>query len=173
MDAIEHLETTAWKHPRDYGGFSPDGDYCILSKHRESDALTRSNWDCISAELNAEPYDGGADDFSNRPITYHWRAGHWAVGWVEYLMLRADAPDAIKQTAGEIICALSDYPVYDEDHYSELEYTETAEYWEHMRVRDRFDAIKQSASTVSIFAARHATLPADDSGALFEYLRQP
>lgn len=44
MDAIEYLPERAWKHPECYGGFSPDGDYLILSRHRDSDILSESNW---------------------------------------------------------------------------------------------------------------------------------
>ncbi len=169
MNASNHLEQ--WKHPRDYGGFSPDGDYLLLARTRDSSTLDRSNWECICKALNAEAYDDGDDGFDARPAVYHWRAGHWACGWVEYLMIRADAPQAMLDEAGEIFCALADYPVYDEDHFSELEYTEAAEYWERMSVRDRYEAIKNHGDGISIFAARHGYLPQDESGSLFDYLR--
>ena len=173
MDAIEHLNETVWKRPGDYGGYSPDGDYCILAKTRDSDALARSNWRCILNTLNAAAYDGGADYHDDRPIAYHWRAGHWGVGWIEYLMIRADAPDAIKQTAGEIICALESYPVYDEQDFSELEYSEACEYWERCSVKDRLDYIQRADNGISIFAARRAELPSDDNGSLMELLTSP
>jgi hypothetical protein len=162
---------TLWEHPRDYGGFSPDGDYILLARTRDSSALDRSNWTCICADLDALAYDDGDDGFADRPKVYHWRAGHWACGWVEYLMLRHDADQQTLDRAHEIACALESYPVFNEDHFSELEYTEAAEYWERMSVRERYDAIKFADCGASIFAARRAELPHDDSGSLFEYLR--
>jgi hypothetical protein len=178
MNAAEHLRERAWKHPRDYGGFSPDGDYVIATQNRDSSALERSNWRRICADLNAEPYasvrpDAWHDDAGDdRPSVYHFRARHWACGWVEYLLVRADAPADVLTAAGEIVRALADYPVYDEDDYSTLEWTEAADYWARMSVRDRCDAIKRSGCRgVSLFAARREDLPSDDTGALLDYLR--
>lgn len=129
MNVIDHLEETAWTRPDHYAGFSPDGDYCIMSQHRDSDCVSRSNWICACKELSAEAWDSGDDGFDERPAVYHWRASHWAVGWCEYLMVRADALDNIKEKAGEMICALSDYPILNDDHHSELEMEEANETW--------------------------------------------
>ena len=45
------LEDSKWVHPNSYAGFSPDGDYLIVTQHRESDALDRSNWTTVKAHL--------------------------------------------------------------------------------------------------------------------------
>jgi hypothetical protein len=67
--------------------------------------------------------------------------------------------------------ALADYPVADESHWSELEFSEACDYWASMSVRDRLEAIEHShCRGVSIFAARRAELPSDDTGALQQYL---
>ena len=133
MHASKHL--TPWKHPADYGGFSPDGDYVILSVHRDSDCLDRSNWIRACEILGAEDYNAEhphygrtADDYPDRPNVYTFRAGHWAVGWVEYLLVRYDAPDSVLTEAREIVCSLADYPVLDESHYSDMEHDEMADY---------------------------------------------
>lgn len=159
---MEHL--TVWEHSRDYGGYSPDGEYVITSQHRDSDALERSNYARILEDLSKLAAEHGAPD-----SVYDWRAGHWAVGWVEYIMVKPDAPSAVLQAAVEIVCALEDYPVYDESDWSELEYTEACDYWVCMSVADRVDAIHHSHSRASIFSARRDDLPSDD-GHLFEYL---
>ena len=167
--AREILGERTWKHPCDYGGFSPDGDYLIATQNRDSDALDRSNYRRIFADLGALSYD--ERDESGRPPVYDFRAGHWACGWVEYLLVRHDAPDALLIAAAEIVAALSDYPVYDDEDYSELEYSEVSDYWQRMSVRDRAEAITRSRCGASIFAARRDYLPSDDTGALFDSLR--
>lgn len=168
MNASEYLET--WKHPDCYGGFSPDGDYLILSRHRDSQLLDESNWDVACKSLNAEAYDGGREGFATRPTVYHWRAGHWAVGWIECLMVRADAPDNVLNEAGEIVCSLADYPVLSDDDYSEREYAAICDYWGRLPVADRVHELQRAG--LCIFAARRDALPEDPAGALFERLRE-
>jgi hypothetical protein len=109
------------------------------------------------------------DNFDARPAVYDWRASHWAVGWVEYLMIRADAPQAIRDKVQAIADQLENYPIYDEDHYSELEWNEACEYWERCSVADRVDLLRDTG--VSVFAARRAEFPHDDDGTLFDRVR--
>lgn len=170
MHAIEHLESVVWSHPSHYFGFSPDGDYLIASQHRESDTLTRSNWQVACNLLGAQAWD--SREMEDRPNAYHWRASCSLVGWIEYLCVRADAPDNILQEAGEILCSLADYPVLSDDHFSNLEFEEACTYWEQCSVADRLDLIQRSGCGVSIFAARHAELPSDDNGALLSWINQ-
>ena len=169
---FENLDTCKWSHPKDYVGFSPDGDYCVMSVHRDSDSLDRSNWDAARELLGCEPYDGGTDDFARRPAVYDWRAGHGAVGWVEYLMLRADAPAETLDKAEKMLAQFKYYPALDEYAWSELEWSEVCDFWESLSVRERAEFIKRTQCGVSIFAARRAEFPQNDSGALFERLRE-
>jgi hypothetical protein len=165
--AKEILDETKWAHPSDYGGYSPNGEYVITSQSRDSDSLSRSNYERIFEdlkELNPKDWTGG-----NAPV-YDFRAGHWACGWVEYLMVKDNAPDNILIISAEILCALSDYPVYDETHWSELEYNEAGDYWASLNVRDRAELIKETGCGASIFAARYDYLPQDDNGSLMESL---
>ena len=177
MNAIEHLQEFAWKTPRDYGGFSPVGDYVIATTNRDADALTRSNWECIGRDMGAvdwgpsertRNYPAGKD-WEARPAVYTWRAGHWAVGWVEYMMIRADASEDVLTAAGETVCALADYPIYNEDHFTDLEFNEACEFWERSSVADRVDYLQRAG--LCIFAARRDTLPDDPAGSLAELLR--
>lgn len=83
-----------------------------LSVNRDSDALERSNWRVIVPPvLTLYPEDAAVEQM-----------GHWAVGWVEYLLVRpnSDAEAAIVQWANK----LADYPVADEDDYGALESSE-------------------------------------------------
>lgn len=168
MTASEHL--TPWVHPQYYGGFSPDGDYLILSQHRNSELLGRVNWEAACESLGAQAYDDGASGFAGRPNVYHWRAGCSLVGWIEYLCVRADAPEALLESAGEIVSALADYPILSEDKFSEAEWNAVCAYWESLEVADRVHELQRAG--LCIFAARRDTLPQDDNGRLFERLSQ-
>jgi hypothetical protein len=156
-NVIKYLDDCRWKHPDYYGGFSPDGDYLICSQHRDSDALERSNYECIGRELGAEAFDDGREHPEERPVVYDFRARHWAVGWVDYLLVRSDASADILERAGEILAALSDYPVYNEEHFSGLEYNETLDYWVSLPMSERVALCRENGE--SIFAARRDSPP--------------
>jgi hypothetical protein len=167
--AREILAPHAWETPRRYAGFFPIGDYCILTRHRDSDAATRSNWEVARQSFDVQPYDDGDSAYHARPAVYDWRAGHCMVGWVEYLMVRADADDDTLARAAAIVEKLEDYPILNEDHFSELEYTEACDAWTALGIGSRVDILR--AAGVSIFAARRDDMPSDDTGYIMEQLR--
>lgn len=168
-----------WQHPSDYGGFSPAGDYMICGQSRDSDALERSNYRRIFADLieKAESLgcqDNGIDGEGNESdMVYDFRAGHWAVGWVEQVLICSNAPQELIDFAESIQDALSSYPVYDESDFCELEFNEAADYWESLSVADRVEIIRDAGG--NIFAARHDYVneAADPNGLVYEYLRTP
>lgn len=166
MNAAEHL--TPWARPRYYGGFSPDGDFLILSQHRDSPLLDRCNWEEACKSLKAEAFDGGSAQMADRSAVYHFRASHAAVGWVEYLLVRQDAPHETLERAGEIVCALAEYPVLNEEALGRMELDTACERWEQASLRDRLYMLKRF--NLPKFAARRDSLPEDPSGALFRYL---
>ena len=102
-----------------------------FSQSRDSEALERSNYRRIYADLLAKFPEDVTD----------MRAGHWAVGWVEHVLVRvladADAdigPENITPAfarAASIGAYLTEqYPVYDDSDFSELEYAEQREAFE-------------------------------------------
>lgn len=101
---------------------------------------------------------------------YFWRASHWACGWIEYLMVRQDAPASAIAVAQSIADSLADYPALDEDDWSEREYTAACDYWSDCSVRERAEIIRDSGSTASIFAARRSKLPSDN-GHVMDWIR--
>jgi len=161
-DYLEILADNKWEHPKDYFGFSPDGDYLIASKHRESSILEKSNYEVAdkilrdavrneSIEYNGNEKDG--QGYIVRPDwVYDWRAGHSMIGWIDYLMVRKDAPESILIAAAEIVCSLSDYPVLSDDDYSAMRYQAVEDYWEDAVLPERIDICKDAKE--SIFAAR-------------------
>jgi hypothetical protein len=174
-DALRILAPHAWRRPRDYGGFSPDGDYLIYSRHRDSSLLDNHNYETLYQMLDAAPFDDGgfSPDGRDRPppiaTAYDWRARHWACGWVEYLMVPARAPAALWIAAAEILQALAAYPILDEDAYSEKEWMAAEKSWAGLPIRDRVALCREAG--VSVFAARHDSIPADDSGFIFDRVR--
>jgi hypothetical protein len=146
-----------WTLPDSYGGEHWPEYFVFLAQHRDSDALARSNFIC------------GLKAIGGESETVHIvRERHWAVGWVEWIAIHQDDAAALEK-ADSVAAALTDYPVVSDDHWSELEYTEAADYWERMSIRDRIDYCARAG--ISIFAARRDYLPPDDTGALLELLR--
>jgi hypothetical protein len=166
MNAAEHLEDRVWKTPDSYFGFNPVGDFIVLTRHRDSCLLAKCNWESATQVLRADPYDGGLADRAN---AYTFVANHWAVGWVEYLMVRQDAPYEIRREAGEIVCALADYPILDEDLLSRREWEAVCEYWAYASIKERMEYLYEAR--ISRFAARRDSLPEDPHSRLFERLR--
>lgn len=146
-----------WERPSDYFGADWPEYFVFLGQHRDSDSVARSNFAVGLRELGGE---------SETVIVVRER--HWAVGWVEWIGIH-ESDEARVIEADEMLCALSDYPVLSDDHLSELEWNEAADYWERMSVRDRMDYCQRA--DISCFAARRDYLPEDQTGHLLELLR--
>lgn len=142
--------------------------YAVFGVHRDSDTIARSNFAVILRELGiANPADAPNYDADEPAPVIVTRASHWAVGWIDTIRVHQDAGEVVR-TADALRVKLEDYPILDEDHYSVLEWEETAEYWANCSVRERVDYLQRAGQC--IFAARRAELPQDDNGRLFELL---
>jgi hypothetical protein len=154
--AKEILAETAWTRPSDYAGHNPVGEYVITTRTRDSSILEDVNYSRILEDLKQSgypyPYNQEIED-----TVYDFRARHWACGWVEYLMVKPEAPDDVLIASAEIVSALADYPVYDEDAYSEKQWEAVTEHWLHMGTGERVQYCQDV--WVSVFAARHDDMP--------------
>ena len=178
MDAIEHLEEVAWERPDSYGAWdslaNPVGDYCIYSRHRDNEILVNVNYEEIlnslyklQEKISTQLMESGEkpspdeewEEWEQRPWVYDFRAGHWAVGWVEYIIVRKDAPYEILKEAGEIVCALAQYPVLNDQAYSDACWEAINAEWEGARMQDRIEYCKDVE--ISIFAARRDEVPTE------------
>lgn len=141
-----------WEKPKHYGGHNPVGEAVIATRNRDSSLIDESNWDAMLKI---------AEHGSDNDHVYIFRARHWAVGWVEYLMLKPDAPDDLKQRIDEALCALADYPILDEEDYSRREWEAMEDFWGKDDVAKRLDNIQSfnryhgRGRPVPIMAARH------------------
>jgi hypothetical protein len=183
---------TLWKRPDCYAG--PDwSNWCtIVTRHRDSDILGESNWECAvdiletaanrvgqrRCTLNIDPpwisNVAGKSD-TREPVRCIQTAtdSHWAVGWCEALRVHKDSPPSILRAADDIRRRLADYPILDESDYSKREWSYATELWESLDIRGRAFYIGKAnkhGESISVFAARRARLPDSDCGELFQML---
>lgn len=125
-----------WSMPDSYFGETwPDYFSAGTGQHRDSDALTRSNFRCMLRALGGE---------SETVRVIH--EGHWAVGWVEWIAIHESDAKAL-ETADEIAATLADYPVLDDEDFSRLEDEEAAEVWRNCYdASGRIDYVRRNRS---------------------------
>lgn len=129
-----------WTRPDSYAGPEYPEYYVLLTQHRDSDTLTRSNFQVALKRLGGE---------SETVLVI--RDHHWAVGWIEFLYIHELDAKAVA-LGHEMTEDIAQYPSLDETHWSELEYTEAYEYWDNMSLRERIQWCADHNE--SIFAAR-------------------
>jgi hypothetical protein len=117
-----------WTRPDCYAGAEwPDYYSAGVGQSRDSDALERSNFACMLRALGGESWTVVVVSES-----------HWAVGWVEWIAIHK-ADHAALTIADEIMGRLADYPIVNEEHYSELEWNEAADYWDSLSPRAKVE----------------------------------
>jgi len=115
-----------------------------VGQSRDSNALERANFDAMLGALKKipEPSDW-PHDFTPFQVV---RENHWAVGWVEWIAIHETATDALKR-ADEIMASFDDYPVIDEQLFSQYEQTEADETWRNCyRPLERVEYIREHRS---------------------------
>lgn len=125
--------------------FGESGNWLIVySVHRDSDCLSRSNFEVMQKTLNALPSVKDWQGEEN-PISIE-RFSHWAVGWVDYLVIHPDCEEAIAK-AEEMQAAIKDYPILDETHFSDMESKEADEVWRNCyNTKERIEYIRKHSS---------------------------
>jgi len=94
-----------WKREENYMGEDLRDYFILYAHHRDSEPLDESNYYYIK------------ERFENLEGARVVRFSHWAVGWVEAIMIHQDAVETIEK-AKDIEESLLDYPVLDEDDFS-------------------------------------------------------
>jgi len=114
-EAIATAKGSTWDQDRDAEKRGWEGIDIGYAQHRDSDVLVRSNWKVIHEEI----FDtfGYGNDWDIASL------GHWAVGWVEFIIFDTARKD-IKEFFNVIQKKLDDYPILDEMLYSDMEWEE-------------------------------------------------
>jgi hypothetical protein len=116
MNDYQHIKP--WTIPRNYCGEVWPAYYSAgVGQSRDSDALERANFDAMLAALGGET-----------ETVQVVRESHWAVGWVEWIAIHQDDTTAC-QTADMILGKLNDYPIIDEDRFSQYEDDDCSAVW--------------------------------------------
>jgi hypothetical protein len=108
----ERLMTMTEAHSRNASYSGDRGDWLIvMARNRDSDALARSNFDAALARLEG-------------PTVAVERSSHWAVGWVDYLIVDPSDTERVMK-AMDMLRGLEEvYPVLDDDLFSQYEFEE-------------------------------------------------
>lgn len=142
-----------WTRPDSYMGATWEDWYSTgVGRSRESDALERANFDAMRAELEALPeheIDLGECGPDNGGLGLQVvREAHWAVGWVEWIAIHKTNTRAL-ELADKIMGALVDYPVIDEQLWSQYEDEDCAQTWENCYdVRERAKYLREHVNKV-------------------------
>jgi hypothetical protein len=129
--------------------------YVFLGRHRDSDLLTDSNFECGLAAI------GGESD-----TVKIVRESHWAVGWVEWIAIHESDSRAL-EIADSIMASLSDYPVVNDDDFSNREWEAAQDMWVELPLSERVELCRDT--DLSIFAARRDSIPQSDNGYIYEH----
>lgn len=117
LQTYNSFAPTCFDNPR---AFLPDRQNWLLapsSQTRDSGALDRSNFNTMEKLL--KDVDPNSQDHENH------RFGHWGPGWFELLIIRPGS--TCQQVAENAATALAEYPVLDEEDFSNREFEEACE----------------------------------------------
>lgn len=140
----QHLER--WRLPQCYAGAHWPDYFSFLGQSRDSDALERSNFAAGLKAIGGEQSDPEREDPQNEgcalPLVLIVRENHWLVGWVEWIAIHESAVAALA-IADKIKAKLDDYPIVDEEAFSELEQSDADETWRNcFNPQERIDYIR-------------------------------
>lgn len=133
---LENLKALKlWTVPDSWAGKPWHDHYVFLGRNRDADCLTESNF-----EKGLEAIGGESD-------TVHVvHEGHWACGWIEWIAIHKSDLKAL-EIADSIACALEDYPVLDENDFSEREQIAAEETWKRCYTpKERIKYIRENKS---------------------------
>lgn len=108
-----------WQLDSNYIGEDYSNFYVVLSKHRDSNLIEDSNFESVRRDIEHVYPDS----------TEVIHLSHWAVGWVELLLIHESNTEALEQADHIVYKLESIYPIYDEDHWSTLVYESAEEIW--------------------------------------------
>jgi hypothetical protein len=114
-----------WKRPQHYYGADWSGWLVApVACHRDSDTVTRSNWRVFLSQMDRAPDEDKSLAVFEDEAPYHIvKENHFLVGWVEWIAIHPLAAVHVR-IAEDAARRLEEYPILDEDDWSELEHEE-------------------------------------------------
>ncbi len=154
------IDGTAFDNASNYIGAHFDHMYVApCMTHRDADILQRSNWLEQSKILDALTGNIWNDEGING-------SNNWAVGWTECYLIHPNNEPALR-AAEELADALENYPILNEESFSNMEYEEANECWASCNVRERAEYAERYACEWTPMQLRHDYISAlTDSGDL-------
>lgn len=126
---FKELNRGGW--PCSYYGEHPDW-FQVISKSRDSKIIEESNFRATLKALKKISEDGIIIE----------TARHWGCGWIETLIIDPSNEKLVRE-ATEILNALADYPIVDDEDFSNLEREKLEAYWNRMPAKDRIALAKE------------------------------
>lgn len=122
MYTPKHLRL--WTRPDCYVGETWPNYYSAgFGQSRDSDVLERSNFEAVRRALSEVEPEGDKWQIV--------RERHWAVGWVDWIAIGDDCEcDELLRVADAAKAKVADYPILDEELYSEMENEECESIWQ-------------------------------------------
>ena len=117
-----------------YIGERYDDYYHVIGHHRDSKLIDESNYYSIKECLEKNSID-----------FIEVSANHWAVGWIEQILIHEDDIKGIEFIEDEILDRLKDYPIIDEDDLFERERSRRDELREMIKkdLKAQFDSYQE------------------------------
>ena len=106
---------------QDYMGTRFDNYFVLITHNRDSGTLEESNWRSIIKYL--------------KKVKAHFRIvsfNHWAVGWIEEILIKESWKKSVI-IGNEIRKKLEDYPIFNEEDFSDLEWDKARAMQEEIR----------------------------------------
>lgn len=128
---FEFCELERFRYADNYIGPDYREYFYFYGKHRDSDPLSISNFGIIVKTLKEA---GILIDEYERPekAKHHvllTRFGDWAVGWIEHIMIKEDAPLEVRRIIFDLYASMESYPVLDDEDYTLKEEEEYGQYY--------------------------------------------
>ena len=128
---------SGWDSLSNYMGEIPGSEWlCVMTRNRDSDCLTESNWRTALEMLGGESESVQIDRF-----------GHWACGWWESLSVKDGTPSVA--IAEKIKEKMDSYPVLDEEDFMQLESQEADKFWKSWSNKERINYIREHYSEMT------------------------
>ena len=148
------IDMPKWERASNYMGDDLSDCYMVIGHSRDSGLVAESNWEVALDRLFEKTDDGAVIETDD---IFIGRFGHWALGWIEGVLVRETADEETLDKCNELYLSLMRYAVLDDDHFCQKESAYAQELWEDLSIEERVGLCQDVK--ISIFAARSERYP--------------